>query len=173
MEAYELKIPRKRIAVLVGKHGKDKRNIERATGCKIDVNSEGEVIIKGEDNLKCYECVNVARAIGRGCRPEVAMQLTKEDNCSEIIDITNYSGKNKDKQKRIKGRIIGKDGKIRRTIEFLSDTSMVVYGKTVCIVGHMENVSIARNAVNDILKGAPHGPVLGVVEKKMKALKSF
>lgn len=173
MEAYELKIPKKRIAILVGKKGRDKRRLEKLMGCKVTVNSEGEVVIRGEDNLKCYECLNIVKAIGRGCNPDVAMQLVDEENCCEIIDITNYSGKNKAKQKRIKGRIIGRGGKIRKTIELLTETNVVVYGKTVCVVGSMENVSIARNAVNDILKGAPIGPVLSVINKKMKQLNSL
>ena len=172
METYDLKIPKKRVAVLVGKRGIDKRRLEKETGCKINVNSEGEVLIEGE-SMESYECSNVVKAIGRGCKPSVALTLSKVDNCCEIIDITNYSGKNKDKMKRIKGRIIGKEGKIRKILEKVTDTNIVVYGKTVCIVGGLEEVDIARNAVNDILKGAPQGPVFSVVERKIKELKSL
>lgn len=173
MEVYELKIPKKRIAVLIGEKGRDKRRIEKLTRCKIEVNSEGEVKIHSNESLEGYECLNIIKAIGRGCRPDVASQLKSENNACEIIDITVYSGKNKAKAKRIKGRIIGKGGKIRKTVEYVTGTNIVVYGKTVCIVGEMEEVSIARNAVNDILKGAPIGPVLGVIERKMKELKQL
>tara|TARA_Y100000310_G_C20630818_1_gene788571 strand:- start:684 stop:1205 length:522 start_codon:yes stop_codon:yes gene_type:complete len=173
MESYELKIPKKRVAVLVGKKGVDKRKIEKATECSIIVNSEGEVIIKGEDGLKCYECSNITKAIGRGCKPSVAMSLLKEDNCCEIIDIAEYCGKNKEKMKRIKGRIIGKEGRVRKIIEKITNVNLVVYGKTVCIVGEIEEVGIAKNAVHDILKGAPQGPVFSVVERKIKELKSL
>ncbi|MAF51082.1 MAG: RNA-processing protein [Nanoarchaeota archaeon] len=173
METYEVKIPKKRVAVLIGEKGKDKRRIESSTDCKILVNSEGEVVIKGEESLKAFECLNIVKTIGRGCRPSVALRLIKEDHCCEIIDITDYSGKNKDKMKRIKGRIIGKEGRIRKIVEKITGTNVVVYGKTICIVGEMEEVNIARNAVHDILKGAPQGPVFSVVERKIKELKKL
>lgn len=173
MEVYELKIPKKRVAVLIGEKGRDKRKIEKVTNCKVDVNSEGEVKIQSEDSLKCYDCLNIVKAIGRGCRPDVAISLANEENGCEIIDIIAYSGKNKGKEKRIKGRIIGKGGRIRKTIEIITNTNIVVYGKTVCIVGSLEEVAIARNAISDILKGAPIGPVLNVIERKMKELKSL
>ena len=173
MEIYELKIPKRRVAVLIGEKGRDKRKIEKLTKCKINVNSDGEVKIQSNESLEGYECLNIIKAIGRGCRPDVALQLKNDENCCEIIDIRVYTGKNKVKEKRIKGRIIGKGGKIRKTIEYVTGTNIVVYGKTVCIVGSMEEVNIARSAVNDILKGAPIGPVLGVIERKMKELKQL
>ncbi|MBU2639260.1 MAG: KH domain-containing protein [Nanoarchaeota archaeon] len=173
MDINEIKIPKKRIAVLIGEKGKDKRRLEKLSECKVEVNSEGEVIIKGEDSLKCFECLNVVKAIGRGCKPDIAFSLLNEKNCSDILNITEYSGKNKLKQKRIKARIIGTGGKVRKTIEDLTETYIVIYGKTVCIVGPLEGVAIARGAVNDILKGAPVGPVYSVIEKKMKRLKAL
>ena len=173
MQIYEIKIPKRRVAVLIGEKGSDKRKIEKLTKCKINVNSEGEVKIESKESLEGYECFNIVKAIGRGCRPDVASQLINEENCCEIIDVTSYSGKNKAKERRIKGRIIGKGGKIRKTVEYVTGTNIVVYGKTVCIVGNMEEVNIARTAVNDILKGAPIGPVLGVIERKMKELKQL
>jgi ribosomal RNA assembly protein len=171
METYDLKIPKQRVAVLIGEKGKDKRAIESRSNCKIEVNSEGEVIIKG-NSLDSYNCSNVVKAIGRGCKPSVALILLKDDNGCEIVDIIDYSGKNKDKIKRVKGRIIGKEGRIRKSIEKITETNVVVYGKTVCIVGEMENVAIARGAVCDILKGAPQGPVFSVISRKIKELKS-
>jgi ribosomal RNA assembly protein len=173
MESYEIKIPKKRVAVLVGRRGVDKRKLEKDTECRIQVNSDGEVLIEGKDSLKCYDCSNIIKAIGRGCKPNIALSLLKEENCCEIIDVTGYAGKKKDRMKRIKGRIIGKEGRVRKILEKITDTCIVVYGKTVCIVGGLEEVHIARNAVNDILKGAPHGPVFSVVERKIKELKSL
>ena len=171
MEVYDLKIPKKRVAVLIGEKGRDKRKLEKLTKCKVTVNSEGEVEIEGEESLNCYTCQNICKAIGRGCKPSTAFSLVNDENCCEIIDITDYSGKSKDKMKRIKGRIIGKEGKVRKILEKITDVNVVVYGKTVCITGDIEEVAIVREAVHDILKGAPQGPVYGVVQRKMRELK--
>ena len=89
MQSYELKIPKKRVAVLVGKRGVDKRKLERDTECRIQVNSEGEVLIEG-DSLKSYDCSNVVKAIGRGCKPNIALSLLKEENCCEIIEFSGH-----------------------------------------------------------------------------------
>ena len=48
MQIYEIKIPKRRVAVLIGEKGSDKRKIEKLTKCKINVNSEGEVKISVE-----------------------------------------------------------------------------------------------------------------------------
>lgn len=171
MEVYDIKIPKKRIAVLIGERGKDKRNLEKLSKCKIDINSDGEVFIHSEDNLMAYICMNIVKVIGRGCNPDVALSLLNENNCYEIINITDFSGKSKNKLGRIKGRIIGTGGKVRKNIELLTDTTIAIYGKTVCIVGKIEEVAIAREAVCDILKGAPFGPVYGVIDRKIRKLK--
>ncbi len=171
MEVYDVKIPKKRVAVLIGEKGRDKRNLEKLSKCKIDVNSEGEVFIKSEDNLMAYICMNIVKVIGRGCNPDVALSLLNENNCYEIINIMDYCEKSKNKLERIKGRVIGTGGKVRKNIEILTDTTIVVYGKTVCIVGKIEEVAITREAICDILKGAPFGPVYGVIERKIRKLK--
>jgi ribosomal RNA assembly protein len=71
---------------------------------------------------------------------------------------------------RLRGRVIGKQGKSRRTIEQLSETYISVYGKTIAIVGDSENVEIARTAVENLLKGASHASVYKWLEKKRKEI---
>ena len=49
---YNIKIPKERIAVLIGKKGEVKKTLEGETGTKILVDSkEGDVIVQGEDAL--------------------------------------------------------------------------------------------------------------------------
>src|SRR3989338_390065 len=101
---YELRIPRDRIAVLIGKEGSVKKEFESETKTKIDVDSkEGDVFISGEDALGLYSCREVVRAIGRGFNPEIAALLLKPDYCFESIDLKDYVGKSKDHLLRVKG----------------------------------------------------------------------
>ena len=72
--SYELKIPKERVAVLIGKKGEIKKQIEQATNTKLKIDSkEGDVEISGEDALKLYATREIIRAIGRGFNPEIAM----------------------------------------------------------------------------------------------------
>ena len=69
---YELKMPKERIAVLIGKAGETKKSIENATKTKINVDSvEGEVTIRGDDALGLYtarEIRSEERRVGKECR---------------------------------------------------------------------------------------------------------
>ncbi len=167
---YEIKIPKERIAVLIGHEGETKKLIEKITKTKLKIDSEeGEVIIESKDNLNAYNTQEIIKAIGRGFNPEIALYLTKENNYLEIINIDDYA-KTKNHLIRIKARIIGREGKARRFIEKCTDTNLCVYGKTVSIIGNVENVAIARKAINDLLSGSPHGPVFKWIEQKMRQL---
>ena len=166
---YELRIPKDRVAILIGKNGKIKRRLERLAQCKIKVNSkEGDVIIEGEDPLKAYVLVSVVKAIGRGFNPQIAEKLFDEDCCFEIISIKDYSGKSKNKEQRLKGRVIGEKGKTRRLMEEITQTRICVYGKTIGIIGGVERVNVARKGVEDLLKGSRHGPVYKKCYERLK-----
>ena len=71
----------------------------------------------------------------------------------------------------MKGRIIGAEGKSRRTIEELTETNVSVYGKTVSIIGLAEGVDMARRAIETLLSGSPHANVYKWLEKKRRELK--
>lgn len=169
---YELRIPKDRIAVLIGKEGKIKKEIETETKTKINVDSkEGDVFISGEDALGLYSCREVIRAIGRGFNPDISKLLLKSDYCFELIDLKECAGKSKDNLLRIKGRVIGSEGKTRRLIEELSEAHVCVYGKTIGIIGLPESTSIAREAVEKLLRGSPHSTVYKFLEKKRRDMK--
>ena len=52
---HELRIPKERVAVLIGKKGEIKKQIEEATNTKIKIDSnEGDVFISSKDALKVY-----------------------------------------------------------------------------------------------------------------------
>lgn len=168
---YGLKIPYDRVAVLIGPNGTIKKEIEDATNTKLNIDSkEGDVSITGKDAILLYSAREIIKAIGRGFNPEIALQLLKTDNSFELIDINEYV-KNKNQHNRIKGRVIGKDGSSRRTIEELTETYIVVYGKTVGIIGTPEKVTVARRAIESLLSGSPHSTVYKWLEKKRRELK--
>ena len=166
--AYELKIPKERVAVLIGKDGEVKNHIENETCVSLDINSEdGDVVIKGKDALKLYATQDVVKAIGRGFNPEIAILMLKPDYTFDMLDIMEFARTKKD-MLRLKGRIIGADGKSRKTIEDLTETHICVYGKTVGIIGEISNVGSARRAIESLLSGSPHANVYHWLEKQRR-----
>ncbi len=169
--SYELKIPKERVAVLIGKDGEVKAQIETETKTAIKIDSkEGDIFVSGEDALGLYAAREVIIAIGRGFNPELAMLLLKQDYVFEIINLTEYS-RSKDAMLRLKGRVIGKEGKSRRLIEELTEAYVSVYGKTIGIIGLAENGYAAKHAVESLLSGAPHSTVYKWLEKRRRDLK--
>jgi len=63
------------------------------------------------------------------------------------------------KMKIIKSRLIGTGGKTRRMIENFSGCAVSIYGKTVSIIGRYNQMEIAKEAVNMIIRGAKHSKV--------------
>lgn len=166
--SYELKVPQERVAVLIGTEGKTKKVIEELTQSKLDISKEGDVVILGDDALLLYTAREMVRAIGRGFNPKIAEQLIKPDYTLEIIDLAVISGKNKNMMERLKGRVIGTKGKSREEIERLTDTSISVYGKTIGIIGEVEQVTLSREAVAMLLSGSMHKTVYHFLERKKK-----
>lgn len=169
--SYGLKIPKERIAVVIGKDGEVKKEFEELTGTTIDVDSkEGDVIIKGEDSIKMFALREVIRAIGRGFNPEIARLLLKQDYVLEVMPMLDYL-KNKDHLPRVKGRVIGSAGKSRETIESLTDTFISVYGKTISVIGESMGVVAAKKALESLMAGSPHANVYKWLEKNRKKIK--
>ena len=169
--SYDLKITKDRLAALIGVKGKTKKEIEELTKTSIEVDSkEGDIIVSGDDSLGLFSAREIIKAIGRGFNPDVAKQLIKPDFAFEVLNIGDYA-KTQSSALRLKGRVIGKEGKARATIEGLTDTSITVYGKTIGIIGETEKVSLAKKAIDMLLTGSVHSSVYQWLEKKRRVMK--
>ena len=170
--SYDAKVPKERIAVLVGKKGEVKKELQKVLGIKVHVDSkEGDVLLQGDDGIVLLTAQNIVKAIGRGFNPDVAFELLNEENYLEIINIDDYTKSSKASFIRIKARAIGTGGKARTTIEELTNTHIVVYGKTVGIIGDYECVALARKAFESLLAGSRHTTVYSWLEKQRKSRK--
>jgi len=89
----------------------------------------------------------------------------------EVIDLRDIFGRSPSDITRIKGRIIGREGKTRRTIEEMSGAFLSVYGHTVSIIGNADEVDIAREAVRLLIKGNQHRTVYKFLQRKRHELK--
>jgi ribosomal RNA assembly protein len=169
--AYTLRIPKDRIAVVIGTKGAEKRKLEKDTGCTLEVDSsEGVVSIEGKDALGLYVCREIVLAIGRGFSPDIAKNLLKPDYGVELLSIKDFA-KNEGEMIRLKGRVIGEEGKSRRTIEELTGVHVTIYGKTIGLIGELEMLPIARKAVESLLSGQKHASVYHWLETRRKEMR--
>ncbi len=172
-----VRIPKERVGVLIGPDGKVKRDIEERLQVKLEIESEaGGVEInlneKATDPSVLFRAKDVVTAIGRGFSPDQAFRLIRnEDVVFDFIDLRAIFGRSDSDIRRVKSRIIGMNGKTRRTIEELTEADVVVYGHTVGFIGTFEQVDIARNAVQMIIQGSEHHSVYNFLQKKRRDLK--
>ena len=171
-----VRIPKERVGILIGPEGKVKQNIEEKLQVRLEVDNDGSVTITLSENAKdpslLLKAKDVVTAIGRGFSPEVVYRFMRnEDELFDMIDLRQIFGRSESDIKRIKGRIIGADGKTRKLIEELTEANVVVYGHTVGFIGSFEQVDSARNAVQMIIEGCQHHTVYRYLQRKRTELK--
>ena len=171
-----IRIPLDRVGVLIGPDGEVKQKIEQTFGITLVIDSvvgNVEVILNPDQNdvSILFTVANIVKAIGRGFSPNRAMMLGNEDYDLAVIDLEEYVGTSRNAQERLKGRIIGKEGKSRIIIEELTDTNLSVYGSTVAIIGHIEALPAAREAVAMLIRGSFHKTVYNYLFAYRRQLK--
>lgn len=172
-----VRIPKDRIGALIGPEGRIKERIEKQLRIEMSIDSEtGDVTLtlapNAEDPSVLFRAKEVVTAIGRGFSPERAFRLIQdEDALLEIIDLREIFGRSLSDLERLKGRIIGQEGKTRRIIEEFTDADVSVYGHTVSIIADAEEMDIAREAIQMLLKGRQHSSVYRFLHRKRRELK--
>jgi len=172
-----LRIPSERIGVLIGPNGATKKYIEQRLSVVLEIESEtgGVKIIlteNVEDPLFIFKAKDVVNAIGRGFSPELAFRLIRDEEAFlDVIDLRTVFGRSESDLKRVKGRIIGMEGKTRVIIEELTETNVCVYGHTVSLIGDVEQVQAAREAIQMLIRGSLHSTVYRFLHRKRRELK--
>jgi len=172
-----IKIPKERIGALIGPDGAIKKSIEEKLSVELQIDSEtGDVnAVMGEnvaDPSMLFTAKDVVTAVGRGFSPEHAFRLIRDEEAVlDILDLRAVFGKSEADIKRVKGRIIGMNGKTRMIIEELTGTSVAVYGHTVGIIGTLEQAQVAREAIEMLIKGSMHATVYRFLHRKRRELK--
>ena len=151
-----LRIPRKRFAVV----RKYKSDLEAAGKVRIEI--DDEITLYG-NSIDVFTASSVINAIGRGFDYEEA-SLLFGDYLLYVIPIS----KDRKTLIRIRARLIGRGGRVRKRIEEKTKSRISIYGKTVSIIGKDEDLEMAREAVERLIEGKTHAVVFKFLEAKNK-----
>jgi ribosomal RNA assembly protein len=157
----EVKIVKKKIVSLK----EEKEHIESSMGTKIEVNNDGIVKIEGDDGLAIWLTKKMVVAFAMGFDIKSCLKINNEEYSFELLDVRDFGRDTKKDIMRLKGRVIGTDGRCKKNIEIRTETHISVSGKRIGIIGKIEDVELCKKTLEMILNGAKHSTAFKSLEK--------
>jgi len=128
-------------------------------------------IIFGKDSvgvsgseLNEYLVEKIVRAVDFGFHVDDALLLTDEDFVLEFVEVKEHT--HRKNLKDVRARLIGTNGKARKTIEDLTGAVIVINGNDVGVIVDSKHLDIVVQAIESLIQGAKHGNVFAYLEKQ-------
>lgn len=162
--------------VLAMLKGKNKLRLEKALNITLDIiksKTAGTMVIvsKKREYFSEHLASVILEALALGFSFNAALQLKDGEYELRKLNIKDYSRESK--RERAKARLIGRQGRTKRTLETLSGCSIVLTDHTVAILGKSSNIEIAIKAIMALLRGSKQANVYRFLEKSQVKLRAL
>ena len=124
---------------------------------------KGRVTIKGAE-LNEFLVEKVIRAIDFGFYIDDALLLLNEEFVLEFIEVKEHTRRKN--LKDVRSRIIGTDGRAKRTIEKLTGACIVISGNDIGVIVDADHLSGTIQGIESLISGSKHGNVFGFLERQ-------
>jgi len=139
---------------------KAKAQIEKKLHIKIDIAGK-KVTISGE-GINEYEASIVLDAINLGFSAKKALLLLDPEIQFRRLNIKDFTKRKN--LREVRARVIGREGKTKRTIEDLTDSTIVVRDNTVGIIGYADSIENTLTALKNLIRGSKESNVYRFLE---------
>jgi ribosomal RNA assembly protein len=142
--------------------------IRKRLECSVQLQNGNELVIEG-DALSEYNAMNVMHAFARGFDFNTACKLLSDDYFFKSINLKEVL-KNENHIRRIKARIIGREGKTKSYVQSVSGVDLMIYGDTVSMIGKVDEIEVALAAINVLLESGMHNKAYTLMEKAKRRM---
>ena len=136
--------------------------LEERLKVKISINGR-RLTIRGKE-LDRFIAEKIFRATDFGFDPDDAMLLANDDYTFEIINIKDHTRRKN--LVDVRARVIGTEGKAKRTIELLTGAVLFVRVNEVGIIVDSAHLDAVTTGLTSLIQGAKHGNVFAYLEKQ-------
>jgi len=143
--------------------------IESSIKVKLGFN-KSNVSIKGEE-FNEFLVEKILRAVDFGFDVSDALLLKNEDFVLEFVNVKEHTRRKN--LEEVRSRIIGTQGKAKRTIEELTGGVLCIHSNVVGIIVDSEHLESAVQGVILLIQGAKHSHVFAYLEKQNAELRKF
>jgi ribosomal RNA assembly protein len=148
---------------------KAKEELEKKLGITLEIVGKRVTII-GE-GINEYEASIVLEAINLGFSAKKALVLLDPDIQFRRINIKDFT---KRKNLRdVRARIIGREGKTKRTIEDLTDSTIVVKDNSIGVIGYADSIENILTALRNLIRGSKEANVYRFLEEMNRFAKQM
>lgn len=146
---------------------KELKNLEKKLQIKLTL-EEKMLTIEGQA-IEEYEAMPILEAIQFGFSAKKAFLLLENDMIFRIIPIKQFTRRKN--LYEVRARIIGKEGKTKRTLENISNCEIIIKeDNNLGIIGSAESIEEVTTAITSLIKGAKQSNVYSFLER-MNAIK--
>ncbi len=142
----------------------NRRLLEKELKVKIDNRGKNVFVDGTADNE--FIAIEVLKALDLEFSVPTALLLEKEEYILQEVHIKNLTRRKN--LKEVRARIIGTKGKALSTMHHLTECHFSLKENTVGIIGDVEQMPDAIQAVTSIVQGGRHGNVYSRLEKEKK-----
>lgn len=131
---------------------------------KVEIKIQGRrITVNSKKTLDEYEASQVLEAINFGFSAKKALLIKEQGMLLRIINIKDFTRKKN--LKEVRARIIGKQGKTKKTIENISDCPLILRDNEMGIIGYPESIEELIGGITRLIRGTKQSNTYRYLEK--------